>query len=210
LDHFRGFQAYWEIPAKDEGAETGRWRTGPGEVFLEVARKALGDLPIIAEDLGLIIAEVVALRDAFNLPGMKVLQFAFDEDATHEYLPHNFERNCVAYTGTHDNDTSRGWYDSAPKETQDFCRRYLGCNDEDIPWGMIKAIWSSVAETAIAPMQDLLGLGSEARMNFPSQAEGNWQWRLNSEQLSPQLAARMRELSILYGRVNPTDEEDPI
>lgn len=210
LDHFRGFQAYWEIPAEDEGAETGRWRTGPGEDFLEVARKTLGDLPIIAEDLGLITPEVGALREAFYLPGMKVLHFAFDEDATHEYLPHNFERHCVAYTGTHDNDTSRGWYDSAPDETQDFCRRYLGCNDEDIPWAMIKAIWSSVAEMAITPMQDLLGLGSEARMNFPSRAEGNWQWRVKSKQLSPQLAARIRDLSILYGRLIPTDEEDLI
>jgi len=210
LDHFRGFQAYWEIPAEDEGAETGRWITGPGEDFLEVAQQFLGDLPIIAEDLGLITPEVVALREAFNLPGMKVLQFAFDDDATHEYLPHNFERHCVVYTGTHDNDTTRGWYDSAPDETQEFCRRYLGCNDEDIPWSMIKAVWSSVAEMAIAPMQDLLELGSDARMNFPSRAEGNWQWRVKSEQLSPQLAARMREMSVLYGRLIPSDEEDPI
>jgi 4-alpha-glucanotransferase len=206
LDHFRGFQAYWEIPVEDEGAETGRWRTGPGEDFLEAAREALGDLPIIAEDLGLITLEVVALREAFNLPGMKVLHFAFDEDATHEYLPHNYERHCVAFTGTHDNDTSRGWYDSAPDETQDFCRRYLGCADDEIPWAMIKAIWSSVAEMAIAPMQDLLELGSEARMNFPSRAEGNWQWRLKSEQLSPQLAGRMQEMSTLYGRWMETSE----
>jgi 4-alpha-glucanotransferase len=206
LDHFRGFQAYWEIPVEDEGAETGRWRIGPGENFLEIARETLGDLPIIAEDLGLITPEVVALREVFNLPGMKVLHFAFDEDATHEYLPHNFERHCVAYTGTHDNDTSRGWYDSAPDETKDFCQRYLGCTDEEIPWGMIKAVWSSVAEIAIAPMQDLLELGSEARMNFPSRAEGNWQWRVKSEQLSPQLAGRMLEMSVLYGRWVETSE----
>jgi 4-alpha-glucanotransferase len=154
----------------------------------------------------LITLEVVALREAFNLPGMKVLHFAFDEDATHEYLPHNYERHCVAFTGTHDNDTSRGWYDSAPDETQDFCRRYLGCADDEIPWAMIKAIWSSVAEMAIAPMQDLLELGSEARMNFPSRAEGNWQWRLKSEQLSPQLAGRMQEMSTLYGRWMETSE----
>ncbi|HEY47549.1 MAG: 4-alpha-glucanotransferase [Anaerolineae bacterium SM23_ 63] len=208
LDHFRGFQAYWEIPAEDEGATTGRWRTGPGEDFLEVAQKALGDLPIIAEDLGLITPEVVALREVFNLPGMKVMQFAFDGDATHEYLPHNFERHCVAYTGTHDNDTSRGWYASAPEETQEFCRRYLGCNAEDIAWGMIKVIWSSVADMAIAPMQDLLELGSEARMNFPSRAEGNWQWRVRAAQLSPQLAGRMQEMSVLYGRlVEPTKDK---
>jgi 4-alpha-glucanotransferase len=208
LDHFRGFQAYWEIPAEDEGAETGRWRNGPGEDFLEAAQNALGDLPIIAEDLGLITPEVVALREAFNLPGMKVLQFAFNGDATHGYLPHNFERHCVTYTGTHDNDTSRGWYDSAPDETKDFCQSYLDCNDVDIPWSMIKAIWSSVAELAIAPMQDLLELGSEARMNFPNRAEGNWQWRVESEQLSPQLAARMREMNILYGRFVETTEDE--
>jgi 4-alpha-glucanotransferase len=208
LDHFRGFQAYWEIPAEDEGAETGSWRMGPGEDFLEAARRELGDLPIIAEDLGLITLEVVALRETFNLPGMKVLQFAFDDDATHSYLPHNYERNCVAYTGTHDNDTSRGWYASAPEDTQEFCRRYLDCKDDDVPWAMIRAVWSSVAEVAIAPMQDLLELGSEARMNFPSRAEGNWVWRVEAEELSPQLAGRMREVSILYGRLIDATEDE--
>ncbi|UCF60237.1 MAG: 4-alpha-glucanotransferase [Anaerolineaceae bacterium] len=206
LDHFRGFQAYWEIPAEDEGAETGSWRIGPGEDFLETAHNALGDLPIIAEDLGLITPEVIALRKAFKLPGMKVLQFAFDDDATHGYLPHNYERHCVAYTGTHDNDTSRGWYASAPEETKEFCQRYLGCEEENIPWGMIQAIWSSVAEMAIVPMQDLLELGSEARMNFPSRAEGNWAWRVKAEELSPQLARRMREMGVLYGRLIETTE----
>ena len=210
LDHFRGFEAYWEIPVEAAGAESGRWVTGPGADFLEAARQALGHLPIIAEDLGLITPEVVALREAFDLPGMKVLQFAFDSDATHEYLPHNFERHCVVYTGTHDNDTTRGWYESVPDETQDFCRRYLRCNDENISWKMIKAAWSSVAERAVAPMQDLLEQGSEARMNFPSRADGNWQWRLTSDQLTPQLAKRMREMNALYGRLKPTDEEDPI
>ena len=156
----------------------------------------------------MITPEVVALREDLYLPGMKVLQFAFEGDATHEYLPHNFDRHCIAYTGTHDNDTSRGWYDSAPNKTQDVCRRYLGCNDEEIPWSMIKAIWSSVAEMVITPMQDLLELGSEARMNFPSRAEGNWQWRVKSDQLSQQLAARMREMNILYGRYLESSEDD--
>jgi 4-alpha-glucanotransferase len=208
LDHFRGFEAYWEIPVEAAGTESGRWVTGPGADFLEAARRALGHLPIIAEDLGLITSEVVALRDAFALPGMKVLQFAFDGDATHEYLPHNFERQCVVYTGTHDNDTTKGWYESAPDETQVFCRRYLGCNDENISWEMIKAAWSSVAEWAIAPMQDLLERGSEARMNFPSRAEGNWQWRITSDQLTSQLAERMREMNSLYGRLLETSENE--
>jgi 4-alpha-glucanotransferase len=208
LDHFRGFEAYWEIPAEAPEAESGCWVTGPGADFLETARQALGHLPIIAEDLGLITPEVVALRDAFSLPGMKILQFAFDSDATHDYLPHNFERHCVVYTGTHDNDTNRGWYESIPDETKDFCRRYLGCNDENISWEMIKAAWSSVAEKAIAPMQDLLEQGSDARMNFPSRAEGNWQWRVTSDQLTSQLAERMREMNILYGRFLETSEDE--
>jgi 4-alpha-glucanotransferase len=139
---------------------------------------------------------------------MKVLQFAFDDDATHAYLPHNYIRHCVAYTGTHDNDTSRGWYDAAAEEIQDFCRRYLGCDDDEVVWEMVKAVWASVAETAIAPMQDLLELGSEARMNFPSRAEGNWRWRFTSDQLSPELAGRMREMNILYGRYFESSKDD--
>jgi 4-alpha-glucanotransferase len=208
LDHFRGFEAYWQIPAEAPGAKSGSWVSGPGADFLETARQTLGHLPIIAEDLGLITPEVVALRDTFSLPGMKILQFAFDSDATHDYLPHNFERHCVVYTGTHDNDTTRGWYESIPDKTKDFCRRYLGCNDENIAWEMIKAAWSSVAERAIAPMQDLLEQGSDARMNFPSRAEGNWQWRITSDQLTSQLAERMREMNILYGRfLVPSEDE---
>jgi 4-alpha-glucanotransferase len=131
---------------------------------------------------------------------MKVLQFAFGKDATHPFLPHNYIRRCVAYTGTHDNDTIRGWYETAPESERDFCRRYLRCDGSDISWDMISAVWSSVAVWAIAPLQDLLSLGSEARMNFPGSMEGNWSWRVSEEQLSDELAARMQETNQIYGR----------
>lgn len=202
LDHFRGFEAHWEIPAAAPTAETGRWVPGPGAHFLSSLRSALGDLPIIAEDLGLVTPGVVQLRDSFGLPGMKILQFAFDGDPEHEFLPHNYPVRCVAYTGTHDNDTSVGWYASAPEEARDFCRRYLGRDGTEIAGDLVRAAWASVAKWAVAPLQDVLGLGSEARMNYPSREHGNWGWRVRADQLTGELADRMAGLNEVYARVS--------
>jgi len=200
LDHFRGFAAYWEIPAGSLTAERGRWVKGPGTSFFATVQKSLGSLPIIAEDLGAITPDVVKLRERFHLPGMKILQFAFNSDADDPFLPHNYVPECVAYTGTHDNDTTRGWYETASDKEGDFCRRYLARSGEDISWDLIRAIWSSVAERVLAPMQDFLSLRSAARMNFPSKASGNWQWRMRSDALSDSLTIRIQEMNDLYGR----------
>ncbi len=202
LDHFRGFAGYWEVKAGMPTAEIGRWVPGPGEDFFRVVQQALGDtgLPIIAEDLGVITPDVVALRDGFGLPGMKVLQFAFGGDPDEPFLPHNYTRNCVVYTGTHDNDTTRGWYSTAPEKERAFCRRYLNSDGRNIAWDMIRAAWASVADFAIAPMQDLLNLGGEARMNLPGREEGNWGWRMPYNALSDSLRERLAEFNFLYGR----------
>jgi 4-alpha-glucanotransferase len=208
LDHFRGFAGYWEIPAGSKTAEKGRWIPGPGEDFLSAIKSALRetstgpytDLPIIAEDLGEITPDVIELRDQFDLPGMKILQFAFS-DPDNKFLPHNFlTSNCVVYTGTHDNDTARGWFESAPEEERDFARRYLETNGSEFPWELTRAAWGSVAVFAIAPMQDLLGFGSETRMNFPSTLGGNWSWRVLEEQLSLAMQAKLQEINYLYRR----------
>jgi 4-alpha-glucanotransferase len=212
LDHFRGFEAYWEVPGQAPTAETGRWVPGPGADFLGAVRQGLGSLPIIAEDLGKITPGVIELRDRFGLPGMRILQFAFEGRPGHEFLPHNYPRHCVVYTGTHDNDTVLGWYRSADEPYRDFCRRYLASDGHDIAWDMIRAVWASVADAAVVPLQDVLGLGSEARMNYPSRTDGNWAWRFTEGQLTQELAARLRELTFLYGR-RPSeevpDEEEP-
>ncbi len=203
LDHFLGFHAYWEVPADSPTAAIGRWVPGPGAGFFEAVRRALGGLPIIAEDLGVITPGVIALRERFNLPGMKILQFAFGGAADHEFLPHNYPRRCVVYTGTHDNDTACGWYESAPEEVRDRCRRYLGVDGQDIAWDLIRAAWASVAEAAVAPLQDVLSLGNEARMNLPGAPDGNWSWRVRADQLTPELAGRLQEMNSLYGRLAP-------
>jgi 4-alpha-glucanotransferase len=204
LDHFRGFAGYYEIPFGSPTAETGQWVAGPGKDFFDTLYPALSDkegetLPIIAEDLGVITPDVVELRETFNLPGMKILQFGFDEPAN-PFLPHNYPRNCVSYTGTHDNDTVRGWYETAPESELDLARRYLGTDGSNISWDMVRSVWSSVAVYAIAPMQDILGLGGEARMNFPSRLGGNWEWRMGEEDMSDSLAGRIKELNELYSR----------
>ena len=178
--------------------------TGPGKDFFTTVSARLrgsenGTLPIIAEDLGVITPDVVALRDAFNLPGMKILQFGFTSPSD-AFLPHNYRKNCVAYTGTHDNDTALGWYGSAPEVERKFALRYLNSDGTDFAWDLIRAVWSSVAVYAIAPMQDFLSLGTEARMNFPSRLGGNWEWRMNEADLSEDLAKRVRELNELYWR----------
>lgn len=199
LDHFRGFAGYWEIPAGSRTAESGRWVSGPGEDFLSAVEAGLGGLPIIAEDLGEITPDVIELRDQFELPGMKILQFAFT-GPDNAFLPHNYPAHCVTYTGTHDNDTALGWYESAPEQERDFARRYLDTDGSNFAWELTRAVWSSVAVYAIAPMQDLLSLGTEARMNFPSKLGGNWGWRVSWEELSQELQERLRELNYLYLR----------
>jgi 4-alpha-glucanotransferase len=200
LDHFRGFAGYWQIPANMPTAEVGKWVKGPGADFLSALEKGLGSLPIIAEDLGDITPDVFALRDQFNLPGMKIFQFAFATDPTDPFLPHSYPVNCVAYTGTHDNDTVLGWYKSAPEKERDLCRRYLASSGADISWDMIRAVWRSVARVAIAPMQDFLSLDTDARMNYPGKPSGNWGWRLAPDCIDDHLLARMAEVNFLYDR----------
>lgn len=212
VDHFRGFAACWEIPGDDRTAERGRWVKTPGRELFNSIRTALGDLPIIAEDLGVITADVIALRDEFGFPGMRVLQFGFGGDPqTSVDLPHNFVRNVVAYTGTHDNDTAVGWFNSVAGEgslrteaeidqQRLFCLQYLNSAGEEIHWDFIRAVWASVADRAIAPLQDVLGLGSEARMNLPNSTAGNWMWRFSAETLTKGVAIRLRNLNRLYGR----------
>ncbi len=201
LDHFRGFVNYWEVPAGNKTAEIGKWLPGPGADFFEVVQNELGVLPIIAEDLGEISKDVYILRDQFDLPGMKICQFAFSNDPDDPFLPHNYPINCVAYTGTHDNDTVLGWYLSAPKKEQDFCRRYLARSGENISWDLIRVVWSSVAKITIAPLQDFLSLGNEARMNYPGRASGNWSWRVLPHQINSELAQRINEINFLFSRL---------
>jgi len=178
IDHFRAFADYWEIPADAPTAQTGRWVDGPGDVLFESLRRHLGSLPIIAEDLGELSPAVPALRDRLGLPGMKILQFGFDEDETHPFLPHNYPELSVAYTGTHDNDTVNGWYATAPESERDLARRYLSWDGTDPAGRFIEAVWESRAMYAIAPLQDFLRMGPEGRMNVPGVPGGNWQWRI--------------------------------
>ncbi len=205
VDHFRGFYNYWEVPAGEETAINGRWVQGPGADLFHAVTEALGDLAIIAEDLGEIDEEaragITALQTEFRYPGMKVLQFAFGTGPYHPFLPHNFIRDCVAYTGTHDNDTVVGWYQAAPEHVRDHVRRYLACDGSDIAWDLIRLAWASVAHTSITTAQDLLSLGSAARMNTPGTCGApNWCWRLSAGALGDRVAERLLELTTLYGR----------
>ena len=200
LDHFRGFAGYWEVPYGNPTAEIGRWVKGPGHSLIKAIQEALGSLPIIAEDLGKITPDVVKLRDDFNLPGMRIMQFAFSGDASDPFLPHNYIENCVAYTGTHDNDTVTGYYQTAPEHEKDFMRRYLARSGNDIAWDMIRSIWGSVAVMSIAPMQDFLRLGNQARMNFPGKASGNWGWRMAADALTPGLKNEIININTVFGR----------
>lgn len=200
LDHFRGFAGYWQIPTNMPTAEIGKWVKGPGADFFQALERALGSLPIIAEDLGDITPDVTSLRDQFNLPGMKILQFAFASNPTDPFLPHNYPVNCIAYTGTHDNDTVLGWYKTVPEKERDFCRRYLASSGADISWDMIRSVWTSVAKIAIAPMQDFLSLDTAARMNYPGKPSGNWTWRLPPRAINKILLNRMKETNFLYDR----------
>jgi 4-alpha-glucanotransferase len=206
IDHFRGFEAYWEVPWGEKTAVKGRWVKGPGDSLFYALRDALGSLPLIAEDLGVITPEVEALRDRFGFPGMKILQFAFDSGPHNPYLPHNHVRECVVYTGTHDNDTTTGWYASLRDKEKKRVQRYLDRTDDDMVWRLIRTAIASVARLAVIPAQDLLSLGTEARMNLPGTAKGNWSWRLNRDALTPEIAGRLYELTKIYGRLR-TDEK---
>ena len=204
LDHFRGFQAYWEVPAPKRTARHGRWVKAPGADLLKTVKSRLGGLPFIAEDLGMITPQVQALRDRFELPGMRVLQFAFGGASDNPFLPHQYCRNAVVYTGTHDNDTTAGWYASLSADEQARVRRYASCDGSQVSWDLIRLAWSSVADVAIAPLQDVLDLGSEARMNIPGRACGNWQWRVTRQMLSHVSFDRLRELTETYDRTAPS------
>ncbi len=212
IDHFRGFEAYWQVPSGEETAVNGTWVKGPGEQLFHAVRNALGDVPIVGENLGVITDEVEGLRKQFGFPGMAVLHFAFGPDAAHSgLLPYKWEYDTVAYTGTADNDTTIGWWKAEGGSTQDrasvkleraYAKQYLNTSGKDIQWVCIRAVMASVADTAIFPLQDVLGLGSEARMNLPGSFGGlNWRWRYRSEQLTDEAALRLRELAEIYGRL---------
>jgi len=211
IDHFRGFAAAWEVPGGDKTAENGQWVDVPGKELFDALKNSLGHLPFWAEDLGVITPDVEELRDGFGFPGMRILQFAFGGDPRNHDLPHNYINNCVAYTGTHDNDTTVGWWHSQAGagstrdageigREHDFCMRYLDTDGTEIHWDFVRAVWSSVANTAVAPLQDLLGLGTEARMNLPASTSGNWHWRFHEEAITPDIEVRLRELTEVFGR----------
>ena len=207
LDHFRGFAAAWHVPAGAVSARSGEWVPGPGaELFAAVATE-LGRLPFIAEDLGLITDDVQALRDRFHLPGMRVLQFAFDGKSDNPHLPGNFVSNSVVYTGTHDNPTTRGWFEELPDGQKQYLWSYLqrpvGDSSEVAP-ALMKVAWSSPATLAMAPLQDVLNLGNDARMNLPGQAEGNWRWRCTDEMLARASFDWLRDITRGSGRALPT------
>jgi 4-alpha-glucanotransferase len=200
IDHFRGFVAAWQVPAGEETAVKGQWVPGPGIDFFTRIRGELGGLPLIAEDLGEITPDVYALRDALRLPGMKILQFAFD-GPRNPFLPHNYPTNCVTYTGTHDNDTTRGWWATAPEHEKQYFRKYTGRDGSDVAWDLIRLAWYSVADLAIAPLQDVLDLPTEHRMNLPGTGQGNWRWRMADGALNGPALDRLIEFSEVYARV---------
>ncbi len=201
IDHFRGFESYYNIPYGDATAEFGHWEKGPGYDFFAAVKKALGKKEIIAEDLGYLTPAVFKLVDKTGFPGMKVLQFAFDCNEENNYLPHNYNKNCVVYTGTHDNDTSVGWYENAGAKDKKFARDYMGIKSaKNFNYALIRQAMMSVADTAIIPMQDYLGLGSNARINTPSTLGGNWCWRMKPDAYTKNLAETVKELTVLYGR----------
>ena len=210
VDHFRGFDAYWEIPGNAPTAETGKWVRCPGKKFFTTLQKHLGELPIIAEDLGVITKSVRALRDAFGFPGMKILQFAFGSTMDKQFLPHNYPRNCIVYTGSHDNDTTRAFFEKAKHDGSDnyaFVRRYLHYSGDDIRFELIRLAYASVANMVIIPMQDILNLGNEARMNFPGKAGGNWTWRFTWNQVPEKTTETYRDLTVIYERPPKQIEE---
>lgn len=202
LDHFIGFVRNWEVPASDETAENGTWVDVPGEQLFATLKRRLGDLPFIAEDLGSLTPEVELLRDNCGFPGMRILQYAFGGDAYNTNLPHNFNQNSVSYTGTHDNDTTVGWYAAADRKAKKHVKRYLRSSMKEPHWELIRASLSSVADVAIIPAQDLLGLSSEHRMNTPATESGNWEWRIGPDDLSSDIVERLRNLTESFGRLS--------
>ncbi len=212
LDHFRGFEAHWEIPARAETAIHGRWVKGPGAEFFEALQQAIGELSIVAENLGVITPEVEQLKEQFGFPGMAVLQFAFGTDPqADDFKPHNYSRHLVVYTGTHDNDTTVGWWTSGGKGDstrspedirmeRERALKYLGCDGREMNWAFIRAVLASVADLAVIPLQDVLGLGSEARMNLPGRPGGNWRWRFTQDMLRDELGERLKALTTTYDR----------
>lgn len=203
IDHFRGFAAYWEVPADESTAINGRWMPGPGAKLFEAFASAFAELPIIAEDLGVITPDVAQLRDQFNLPGMRILQFAFGDDRSNAFLPHNYIANTIAYTGTHDNDTTLGWWNTATEHEHHFAQEYFAKESVDVPWDMISALSASVANTVIFPMQDVLCLSGEHRMNYPGRAEGNWEWRFTWEQVQPWQTIKFANITACNKRTLP-------
>lgn len=205
IDHFRGFEGCWEVPGKDETAENGEWVGVPGRELFETLKEKLGELPFIAEDLGFITPEVEALRDEFGFPGMKILHNAFSDPKNMD-LPHNYIRNCAVYTSTHDNDTTVGWFrtlfgeDGLPNQYGQYCLDYLDSDGGEINWDIIRVALASIADTAVVPVQDLLGLGNESRMNLPASTDGNWKWRFHENDLTDEIAARLKKLTEMYGR----------
>lgn len=202
IDHFRGFDEYWFVPYGDKTAQYGHWEAGPGFELFETMKRKMGKKKVIAEDLGFLTDSVLKLVKDTGFPGMKILQFAFDGGAESMYLPHNYERNCVVYTGTHDNETTPGWIANRSEQGKEFLKAYLNRDEEkDLNWEMIRLAVSSVADTAIIPMQDYLGYGNEARINTPSTLGDNWKWRMSKGVLSDELAKKIRRLTELYGRL---------
>lgn len=207
IDHFRGFEAFWAVPQGETTAKNGKWIQGPGAEFFDVLNEQLAEMPIIAEDLGVITPEVEVLRDRYEFPGMKILQFAFEPNPELHFLPYNYSSaNFVVYTGTHDNDTTVGWYERLPEPEKEKLWRYVTgksrseCDERQIHWEVIRLAWSTIANQAIAPLQDFLGLGNEARMNAPGKSEGNWSWRYKREDLTPEMCDRLKTMTEIYGR----------
>ena len=206
IDHFRGFEAAWHVPSGDKTAEGGAWVNGPGKDFFNVISAGLGKISIIAEDLGVITPAVEELRDHCGFPGMKILQFAFDSGPANPYLPHNHERNCVVYTGTHDNDTTQGWVNSLSAKQRRVVAEYIGCSEGQIVEGLLRTALMSVADTVIVPFQDLLGLATEARMNVPGTASGNWEWRFSWSMVPRSLGPSFHKMLARYGRLRSTTQ----
>jgi len=206
IDHFIAFDKAWHIPYGSKTAEHGEFVAGPGADFFDSVRRQLGGLPFIAEDLGLVTPEVEQLRDDFEMPGMLILLFEFGAATENRFLPHNYERNAVVYTGTHDNDTTQGWFTSITDHEREQLQLYTLQDGSDVAWDLIRLAWGSVANYALAPLQDVLNLGPEARMNLPGQAGGNWGWRFRWEQLTDDVGARLRDLTVLYNRDAPRFE----
>ncbi|NOQ15032.1 MAG: 4-alpha-glucanotransferase, partial [Methyloprofundus sp.] len=200
IDHFRGFEAAWEVPANEDTAMNGEWVKAPGKALLSALKKEFGNIPLVAEDLGIITAEVDELRTEFNLPGMKILQFAFGDTAANPYLPHNYVPNTVVYTGTHDNDTTLGWFNSLNDYDKERIYGYLGCSQVSMPSLLIGTAFSSVANLAIIPMQDILELGSEYRMNTPGTVNGNWKWQFFWDQLTEGKVCKLKNMITMFSR----------